>query len=376
MIIKEIPVSKQYNQVYFTFSINTINDIYLEIMEKHNYSEDDYFLSSEEIAKLVLDFIEEEVIEEEISKLDKIPLSSRKYRYLSKLERDNPLLVICQYCVLSLDTELKFPPLIPVELLSIPYDEVLRDFINNMLIRNKEFREVIVDKADQESIVTYNLKYTQNDFLLSEVANLKIDLSEEAEESILFLNCRKGDIIKLDESDKVKVSASVKKIHKLVVKELSDELVESFKFFKTKTVEELNNKVKDIFTFSTISIALITYLVDYVMKTGDLEFDEYVMAHFLDDLIAPTKEEEQDLYISEVKKQLVREYIITIINLNYLNDDPRFINNIIEEYEFEKILFNNSTTIDSYQEYLTKRIYETRVLEYCIEHNIIKYPFK
>lgn len=373
MIVKENPISSQYHQVYFTFSIADINQIFDEVIEQRGFSKKEQDKKQKQIVNLVLEKIEDEIIENELEKIDRVPVCSRKYRYLTEISRDNPSLVICQFCVLSPDIQLRFPPLVPLELLNIPFiDEVVKDFTENILIQNNEFEEIEVDKATQECIVTYDLSYVQGDFKLSEVTGITVDLSKEEEESILFINCQKNDIINLDESDNVKVIAKVTRIHKLVVKKLTDEIVQKINFLNTKTVSEFNQKIIDVFTFSTNSVALINYLTEFALKSTEIEFDEYVKNHFLDGDLAPKKKSELDTYLIEVKKELVKEHIIMIINLNYNDEEPRFLNNILEEYEFDKVLFNSPARIDSYQEYINKRIYETRVLEYCVDNNIIK----
>lgn len=237
MIVKENPISSQYHQVYFTFSIADINQIFDEIIEQRGFSKKEQDKKQKQIVKLVLEKIEDEIIENELEKIDRVPVCSRKYRYLTEISRDNPLLVICQFCVLSPDIQLRFPPLVPLELLNIPFiDEVVKDFTENILIQNNEFEEVEVDKATKECVVTYDLSYVQGDFKLSEVTGLTVELNKDEEESILFINCQKNDIINLDESDNVKVIAKVTRIHKLVVKKLTDEIIQKINFLNTKTV--------------------------------------------------------------------------------------------------------------------------------------------
>lgn len=373
MIVKENPVSNQYHQVYFTFSIKTMNRLFDEIVESHGFEKKDEVKQHKLITKLIMEKIEDEIIEEELQKLDKIPLSSKKYRYLTKVSRDNPLIVICQFCILPQNLQLRFPPFIPADIFVAPFiDEVVAEFTEKILIMHNEYDLVEIEKATYDSVVTYDLAYVQGDFTLSEVKDLTVDLNEDDEESNLFINCKKDDIIILDESDSVNVIAKVTKIHKMQVRELSDEIVKRLNFLNTHTVSEFNKKIADIFTFSTKSIAILNYLVDFVMATGDIEFDEYVMAHFLDADFAPKKKKELESYTKEIKRELVQEYLLTIVNLKYLDEEPRFFQNIIEEYEFDKILFNNPTRIDSYQEYISRRIFETRILEYCIDSKILK----
>jgi len=375
MIVKENPISSQYHQVYFTLSISTVNKVFDDVITERGFTKKEQEKKQKLITKLVMEKIEDDLIEGELEKIEKIPICTRKYRYLTEVKRDNPLLVICQFCVLSPEVKIKFPPIVPLELLQVPFiKDVVQDFTDNILVQNNFFGEEEVMRATNDSIVTYDLSYVQEDFKLSEVSNLTVDLGKQEEESILFINCQKDDIINLDESDNVKVIAKVKGIHRMVVQELTDDIVIKINFLNTKTVSEFKKKIEDIFTFSTNSIALINYLTDFNIMAEDIVFDDYVKSHFLDNNVAPKKKKDLDMYFKEIKKELVKEYIIMVINLNYMDEEPRFLNNILEEYEFDKISFNTPTRIDSYQEYITKRIFETRVLEYCIDNGIIKEP--
>lgn len=376
MIVKENPISSQYYQVYFTFSITTVNKLFGDVIAEHGFTRREQEKKIKLITKFVMERIEEELIEPELERIDRVPISSRKYRYLTEVQIDKPVLVICQFCVLSPDIPIRFPHHVPLELLQVPYqDAVVQDFTQSILMKNKEFDEIEVERATQDCIVTYDLAYVQGDFKLSEVNDLTIDLSKQEEESILFINCKKDDIINLDESDNVKVIAKVKKVHRIGVKPLTDDLVRKYNFLNTKTVNELRQKIIDIFTFSTLSMVLINYLTDFAMKAEHIEFDDYVKNHFLDNDLAPKKKKDLDAYLKEVTKELVKEYILMIINLNYMEIEPRFLNKIYEEYEFDKIVFNSPNRLDTYQEYVNKRIYETRVLEYCIDNNIVNVTF-
>ena len=192
MIIKENPISSQYHQIYFTFSIGTVNKIFDDIIEEYGFTSKDQEKKSKLITKMVMEKIEEELIEAELERIDRVPISSRKYRYLTEVRRDRPLLVICQFCVLSPDIPIRFPKHVPTEVFQIPYkDSILEDFANTILMKNNEFTEVEVDRATPDCIVTYDLAYVQGDFKLSEVSNLTIDLNKQEEESILFINCQK-----------------------------------------------------------------------------------------------------------------------------------------------------------------------------------------
>ena len=105
MLVRENAVSNQYHQVYFTFSISTMNRLFDEVISTMGFTPKEVLKKQKLITKLVMDKIEEEIIEDELDKIDKVPVSSKKYRYLTEISRDNPLLVICQFCILSMDIQ-------------------------------------------------------------------------------------------------------------------------------------------------------------------------------------------------------------------------------------------------------------------------------
>lgn len=373
MKIKENYVSRQYHQVYFTFSTNEMKQLFEDVMISRNISIKESKRKAKLITQLVMNKIEDEIIEEELYKLEFVPVCSRKYRYLTEVSKSGPLLVICQFCILPTDIQLKFPTKIPKEIFNIPHeDDVVKDFTNQILIMNNQYELKDVDVATIKSQVTYDLSYTKEDFIISELNDQMIYLDDEdQEERLLFLNSQVGDSIVLDNEDDVVITAKVKRIQNQVTKKLTNKIVEEINFLGTKTISEFHDKILSIFTFSSTVVILINYLADFVIQTGDIEFDEYVINHFMDTEFAPKKKKDIEAYLNEIKRELIKEYIIWVINFNYADDEVLFMNRIIEEYEFEKVLFNSPYRIDSYQEYINRHAFETRVLEYCLDHNII-----
>jgi len=374
MKVKQNYVSSQYHQVYFTFSVSEMNDIFEEVLTSHGISDKEAKKQKKYIVEVVMEKIEEEIIEEELAKLDVVPIGNRRFRYLTEVAATSPLLVICQFCILPSDIQIKMPTKIPKEIFQIHYaDEVLKDFTRQILNLNDEYEYKDAEIAEQGSIVKYDLAYTREDFVISEINDQEISLDDiEQPDRALFLKAKVGSVIILDEDENVTVKATVKSIRNLVVNKLSNEIVKNLNFLNTKTVSEFRNKIKDIFTFSSTVVILLNFLADFVLQTGEIVLDDYVIKHFLDNDIVPKNKKDLNQYINEIKKEMIKEYIIWIINLNYTDLDNEYMNKIIEEYEFDKILFNNPMRIDGYQEFITRHSYEVRVLQYCLEKKIIE----
>lgn len=373
MKVKQNYVSNQYHQVYFTFVASEINEFFEEVLINHGISDKEAKKQSNYIVELVQEKIED-IIEEEISKLEVVPISARRYRYLTRISRTSPLLVICQFPILPSGLQIKLPTKIPKGIFEFHYiDEVINDFTRQILILNDEFEYKEAECAEQGSVIKYDIVYMRDDLVISEIADQEISLDDvEQPDRAMFLNASVGSSIILDEDENVVVKAIVKEIKNLVVKKLTNKVVESLRFLHTKTVSQFRNKIKEIFTFSTSVVVLLNFLADFVLQTGDIQFDDYIINHFLDHEMVPKTKKEQTRYLEEVKKEIVKEYIIWIINLNSSDLDPIYMDKIVEEYEFEKILFNNPMRIDGYQEFIARHTYEVRVFQYCIEQNIIE----
>ncbi|MDD4000523.1 MAG: hypothetical protein PHX62_06495 [Bacilli bacterium] len=373
MKIKQDFVSSQFYQVYFTFTPSEINQFYEEVMNVHGISEKEARKQQKYLEELVMEKIEEDVIEEELSRLEIVPICGRKFRYLTKLSRNHPLLVISQFCILPIDLQIKLPTKIPAEIFKISYaSDVLKDFTRQILIQNGEYEYKDAEVSKKGSIVKYDIAYVRDDFIISEIEDQEINLDDvEQPDRSLFLNRRVGETLILDEDDSVTVKATIKEIRALTVNRLTNKIVSELKFLNTKTVSEFNEKIKAIFNFSSSVVILLNYLAEFVIQTGDIELDDYVLDFFLENANVPKSKKALDEYIAQIKKEVIKEYIIWVINLNYTDVDNVYMNKILEEYEFEKILFNNPMRIDGYQEFISRHSYEVRVLQYCIDNKII-----
>lgn len=373
MKIKQDYVSDQFHQVYFTFSAREMDEIIQDVLAAHGLSEREAKRKKKYISELVMEKIEEEIIEREIMNLDVIPIYGRKFRYLTRIHPGNPLLVICQFCILPSDLKIDFPPKIPKKILEMSHiPETVRTIVRQILIENGEYAYKNGEVAKKGSIVICDIVYKRDDYVISEIENQEINLNNvDQPECALFLNSKVGDEIVLDDETSVTVVAKVKEIKNLAVNRLTDAIVKKLNFLNTKTVLEFNKKISDIITFSGTIVVLLNYLAEYALESGSIEFDEYVLDFFMGNEFAPNGKKERDRYLEEVKRDLAKEYIIWLINLNNSNIDPAYMDRIYEEYELDKMLFNNPMRIDGYQEFINRHAFEARVLQYCIDNKII-----
>jgi len=363
MKVKQDYISSQYHQLYIVFSEEEVDLIFNEVAEINDLMGRLSKVKREKLLDLVKEKIENEIVDEEIAKIDVVPIGFRKYRYLTIPKQGNRLLIIVQFCILPTDLQLKFPVKIPNGIFQVPYErQVIKDFTQQILLLNNQYDYQDVEEADSSSVVIYDLYYTKDDYIINVIKD-QANFSEEYEniDEDSFINCRIGDEVVLDDENGLIVKAKVKEIKNKVMRRLSNEVVKDINFLGCKTVSEFRNKIRDVFTFSSTNIILLNYLADFIIKADYIKFDETVFTHF----------EGEDLTEHEIKRELVKEYIIWIINFNYNDDGVSYMEKIIEEYEFDKILFGGPHRVDHYQDFINRRIYEVRVLEYCIDQKML-----
>ncbi|MGD9886975.1 MAG: hypothetical protein AB7T03_03310 [Bacilli bacterium] len=376
MKIKQDYVSSSYHQVYFTFTSLEIQNIYQLMMDRHSLNEGKSKKTQRQLDELVMKHIETNIIDEEINKLDVIPISWKKYRYLNDLMINQSLVIICQFCILPEGVEIHFPSKIPSDILKVTLDhELFLDFIKQLLLNNHLYQEEHQDVVTNDCVITYDLSYEKDDFMINHIANRSLNFSYENQKQFLsFLDKRIGDVIILDNEEDVVVKAKITEITKKVFPKLTDELVQKCQFLNTTTVLELTNKVTEIYQFSTIIMLLIDFLAEFIMQNDDLTFDENVLNHYWGQKEMPKSLQKQKSFKRELTKGIIREYLIAVINLNIPDDNSLYKAKIQEEYEFDRVLFEGFNNINDYQAYMDRHLMETKVLQYCLDQGIIELP--
>ncbi|MGD9605498.1 MAG: hypothetical protein AB7V00_05030 [Bacilli bacterium] len=376
MKIKQDYVSPGYHQIYFSFSSLEIQNIYEEVISSYQLGNVKNKKTLKQIDELVMKHIENKVIDEEIEKLDVFPVSWKKYRYLNEVSVNQGLVVICQFCVLPPGTEIQLPSKIPSDILKVSLDrDIFDDFTNQLMIKNNLYEEQKQQVITDGCLITYDISYEKDDFTINHIENRQLSYTTTNQKQFkLFLDKHIGDEVILDIDDEVVVKAKITEITKKVFPELTDDIVTNCHFLNTKTVEELTQKVTDIYQFSTIVILLIDFLAEFVMQNGDLVFDETIINHYWDYQEIPKGIKAQANFKRELTKSIIKEYIIAVINLNYPNDDVLLKEKIHEEYEFDKILFMGFNSIEKYQIYMHRHLMETKVLQYCLDQGIVELP--
>ena len=375
MKIKHDIISPAYHQVYFTFSPAEMQNAYRLVRDMYSLEKPKSKKAQKQLDEMVVEHLEG-LMDEEIANLDVIAVSWKQFRYLCETSPDQGLVVICQFCVLPPGTEIHFPPKIPTELLHVELDQMIfEDFVKQLLTANHFDYDEPQKKVTDRSLVSYDLRYMQDDFLINHLENRSISFTTVNQKQFrLFLNKAIGEEVVLDNDDGVLVKAKITGITEKRYPPLSDKLVAQCRFLNTKTVAELTDKVTEIYRYSTIVMVVVDYLVEFIWQTQVFVPDEFVINHFYDSSKIPTNPKEREVFLQGLNKYVIKEYLLSLMDLNYRVDVQKLIKKIQEEYEFDKTLFFGSKSFEDYPEYLERHLLEAKVFQYCLDKGIVELP--
>ncbi len=376
MKIKQDYIGSQYHQVYFTFSKTDIQEIYQTVIDGYGLANANTKKEKKAIDDLVMRHIETRIIDVELTKLDVIPVHWKRYRYLNDLSMTDALVIICQFCILPAGLQIKLPSQVPNELLKLPIEEAtLKAFYEQLFHDFALYQVVPSEEVDLDCLVTYDLMYVKDDFIINKIVDREIENVSTTKKSFsLFLKKTIGDEVVLDEDEGVVVRGKITKITKKVYPPLTDEIVSTFHFLGMKTVEQLHVKLHEILSFSTSVAVLLDFLAEYIYINGDVVIEDAVINHFWADKELPKAKKLRSAYIKDTSKEIIKEYLIWVINSNFSSSDFALQEKVREELEFDKVLFRDFKRLDDYQEYLNRHLMEAKVLQYCIDQNILELP--
>lgn len=368
MHIKQDYVSDQFHQMYFEISREEMDDIFAEVYDENA----DLVNSREEfIIEAVKEKIELEIIDDEIEDLDVYIIGPKMIKYLTKVERGKSLMGIAQFCILPDNIDLELPTYIPSKFLDTTIEtEDLEKTIEQILLKRGYFKVVPSDEVTNETVVTYDLLYKKDDFLINTIKDQTFDMTSENFDidREKFIHKQVNDIVPIDE-DEIKVEAKITKIETKLAMPLTDEIVEKLPFLRVATVEGFKKKIKDTLEFGKLLDIIVYYITEFIIQNKQLVFDHYVtdfyqrFARNLD--IADDKVE----YTSGIQRMLIIEYLSSIIDMKKENDQIKYIDKVEDEQRLAHLLEGEETYFA--ESFFNRRVQELSILNYCLEEKII-----
>ncbi|HKM30334.1 MAG TPA: hypothetical protein VJZ51_06235 [Bacilli bacterium] len=368
MRIKQDYVSNQFHQMYFEISSAEMDNIFSIVYEENA----DLVNSREDILlEAIKEEIEFEVIAEEIDNLDVYMVGPKMIKYLTKIEKGKPLLGIAQFCILPENLDLELPTYVPKNFLSVSTsNETIEKTIKKILLKHDYFQTVPSQTVNIASIVTYDLLYKKDDFLINTIKNQTFDMTSDSFDidATKFVGKKVRDKIILDEDD-IKVIAQITKIEEKVADMLSEEIVRKLRFSRVITVEGFKKKVKETIEFGKLLDLIVYYLTEFIIQSKQLVFDDYVINfyhRFKDNLNLANDKVDYNL---GVQRMLIIEYLSSIIDLKNDSDRVKHINKIEDEQILANLL--DGDDLEFAESFFERRVQELKILNYCLEQNII-----
>jgi hypothetical protein len=368
MRIKQDYVSDQFHQIYFEISSVEMDNIFADVYEENA----DLVNSREELLiEAVKEKIEFEIVADEIESLDVYIIGPKMVKYLTKIEKGRSLLGIAQFCILPDNVDLELPTYVPTKFLKITVtNEDVTKTINQILLKQGYFQTISDNEVTRDAVVTYNLLYKKEDFLINTIKDQTFDMTSENFDidGEKFVGKHVGDIIDLDE-DEIKVEAKITKIEIKEVMPITEEIVKKLHFSRVASIEGFHKKVKDTLEFGKLLDVIVYYLTEFIIQNKQLTFDNYVtdfyqrFAHNLD--LTSDKVE----YTLGVQRMLIIEYLSSIIDMKNDNDRVKHINKVEDEQILAHLLDGDEIYFE--ESFFDRRVQELKILNYCLEEKII-----
>ena len=360
-------VNDQFCQMYFSFSKDEVNKLFEQVFDEFGYL--DNSLDAREEVKNKIDF---DILEDKMEESEIVIIGPRSTKFMTSIEKNKPIMGITQMCILPEDINISLPTFIPEELYKFEIDDnTVDNFVREILIENNLYRLENVARVLEDSIITYDLCYTSDDLLIKKVENQKFDMENDDDfDSAIFKNKKIGNEVVLDKGEVVTI-AKITKIEKKVPFELNNEIVGKIKFGAIKTKESFLKRIKNTLEFQKDIQISIFYIIEAILNSNQFDFSDIVLNHFLKP-IKNIEEHNKDSLVQNIKRMLITEYLIKIVELK--TDDEDLSDEVNKKMnDLSKLIFladgrkSQSFTRTLFED----QIRQVKLLEYCKEAGLI-----
>lgn len=361
------PVNEQFYQLYFSFSITEVEKMFEEVFDKYTYLPD-----SDEAIEEIKEKIDNEILEDEIEDLDLVVVGPRITKFMTTVKKGKPLMGITQMCVLPDDINISLPTFIPEELFKFDIDdETVENLIKEILIGNNLYSMEEVNIVDEDSVITYDLCYTNDDLLINKIENQEFDMQSDDElNPKLFINKKVGNEVVIDKSE-ITTIAKITKIEKKVPYSLTDEVISKLKFGSVKTKSGFVKKIKSILEFQKDIQISVFYITEAILSSGQFKFSDVVINYFLK-AVNKVENKITESLKNNIRRMLIMEYLIKIVELK---TDDDFLSESTEKKldDLSKLIFlADGRKPQTFTRTLFEdQVRQVRLLEYCKEAGLI-----
>lgn len=308
-------IKEQLCQMYFSLSVDEVEKLFVEAKDYCNNKE-----CEKEIVEYIKDKIDNEILEEKFDEYDVITIGPRMTNFMSDITRGKPIMGISKCCLLPEDVSISLPTEIPEIMYNFNIeDSTIESLANGLLISNNFYTEQNIDFVDEDCYVTYDLCYMKDDLVLNEIKNQATEMKFDLILSEKFRNKKVGSKVILDKDD-VDTIAIIKKIEKRIPYELTDEVVCKLRFGSIKTKKGLFEKLKKILEFQKNIQTANFFIIESLLNSNQFEFDDCVIKFFFEGL-PKIKDEDVEEMTNNIKRMLITEILIKIIELKTDNED-------------------------------------------------------
>lgn len=358
-------VNDQFCQMYFSFSVKEVNELFIEAKE-------DNIVNDEDILDYIKSKIDEDILEDKLDELEIITIGPRLTNFMTDIKAGKPLMGITRCCVLPEDINLSLPTEIPEAMYNFQIDdETIETLIHSLLISNNLYEIKDVDVVSDDCIVTYDLCYMKDDLILNKIENQTTDTDTDIDIDFnKFKNKKVNGKITIDK-DEVNTVAIIKKIEKKVPYELTNEVVSKLRFGSIKTKKGLFDKVRSVLEFQKDIQTAVFYIVESIHSTNQINFEDNVIEFFLKGLPEIEANNKKEI-IDNIKRMLITEILIKVIELK--TDDEDISPELYKKLDdLSKLIFiaDGRKSQSLLRDMFDDQIRQLKLLEFCKETGMV-----
>ncbi len=364
MISKLTKISKNFYVLRFSYSKAEVKD-FVYFMSERLYEEEDIEEPSDDELEFLLHLkLENDDLFKEFHRYNLVPIGGFDITYHTKFSRDSEYIGSCRFiaCDKLLDKiDLKFDYKKYQKLIDKDkYPDTSLKLLYKKCIKKDLFNEIDSDIVTFSSIVTYDLKYIEDEKVLSVISDQRFDMIIDTDiDSNLFLNKKIGD--------KILVSKEDYDIYAIITK-IKERTFDINSISKLKIGIKSEKKLVDEFIDTHYMLVNRIYHV-WVLANGFLEKTGIEISDEILDFFSETKNYCEltnfttldTSFLQDVEFTICVDYLFAYINMNNsfeINNMDSFHNTLIKSLK----VFNLNKNINDFELYFIFKLF-----------NIVKY---
>ena len=262
-----IRVNNQLCKMYYSFSVEEMNEMYSDIVD--TFTEIINLKNEPAFEVCLYDYIENHILDAKLSEEKIVCVSRKNIKRLTDFKKNVPYIGVATFATLPTDYSFVLPKKVEIIEDVSYFNKANAMFKEEMLKKGFYYREKI-NAVQENSIFVYDLIIKKNGVLVNTISNQQFDMvNDDDYDKKLFIGCAVGSCININQEEFVN-EITIKSIFEK--KPFNDE---SFDYtaiagFRCETFAEFRNKFIDAAVRDMIQTKLLNKFIDLVLEENKM----------------------------------------------------------------------------------------------------------